>query len=147
MLFLCFLPLARMTCFSSAKTQKSYPALGCAVYSQTKPARIDVVSVEKKWAENRPFSHSLGDHDILRWAIRKNLEKGQTEKNCLGEPGGISAAHGVDTRLAAAAAPSALRMGRSRNMMITNTNSTTPPAAGFGAGLVHWYLARIWTGL
>ena len=32
-------------------------------------------------------------------------------------------------------------------MVITNTSSTTPAAAGFDAGLVHWYLARIWTGL
>ena len=63
--------------------------------------------------------------------------KGKRKKKCPGEPGGISAAYGVDTQLAAAAAPSALRTGRSRNMMITNTSSTTPAAAGFGAGLVH----------
>ena len=140
-----------MTCFSSAKTHLC-PALGCAVYSKTNPTRIDVISVEKNRTENRPLSHFLGDHDN-RFRdgqfekTRKNLEKGQTEKNCPGEPGGISAAHGVDTRLAAAAALSALRMGRSRNMMTTNTSSTTPAAAGFGAGLVHLYLARIWTGL
>ena len=118
------------------------PALGCALYSKTNPARIDVVSVEKKGTEKRPFSHLLGHHDN-RFRDgqfeknRKNLEKGQTKKKCPGELGGISAAHGVDTRLAAAAAPLALRMGRRKNMMITNTSSTTPAAAGFGAGLVH----------
>ena len=131
-----------MTCFSSAKTHKSYPAWGCAVYRKKNPARIDAVSVEKKRAENRPFSHFLADHDN-RFRDgqfeknRRNLEKGQTEKNCPGEPGGISAAYCVDTRLAAAAAPSALRMGRSRSIIITSTSSTTPAAAGFGAGLVH----------
>ena len=128
------------------------PALGCALYSKTNPARIDVVSVEEKRTENRPFSHFLWHHDN-RFRdghfekTRKNLEKGQTKKTCPGELGGISAAHGVDTRLAAAAAPSALRMGRRRNMMTTNTSSTTPAAAGFGARLVHRHLARIWTGL
>ena len=118
-----------------------FPALGCAVYSETNPARIDVVSVEKKRTENRPFSHFLGNHvnrfrDGQFEKTRKNPEKGQTKKKCPGELGGISAAHGVDTRLAAAAACSALRMGRRRNMMITNTSFTTPAAAGFGAGLV-----------
>ena len=118
------------------------PALGCAVYSKTNPARIDAVSVEKKRTENRPFSHFLGHHDNRHRdgqleKTKKNLEKGQTKKKYPCELGGISAPHGVDTRLAAAAAPSALRMGRIRNMMITNPSSTTPAAAGFGAGLVH----------
>ena len=38
-------------------------SLGCALYSKTNPARIDVVSVEKKRTENGPFSHFFGDHD------------------------------------------------------------------------------------
>ena len=67
-------------------------ALGRAAYSKTNPARIDVVSVENDLAENRPFSHSLGDHDN-RFRdgqfekTRRNLDQGQTEKNCPSEPG------------------------------------------------------------
>ena len=62
------------------------PCIGCAVYSKTNPAHIDVVSVEKNRTENRPFSHFLGDHDN-RFRdgqfekTRKKIEKGQTEKN------------------------------------------------------------------
>ena len=56
------------------------------------PARIDVVSVENDLAENRPFSHILGDHDN-RFRdgqfekTRRNFDQGQKEKKCPSDPG------------------------------------------------------------
>ena len=118
--FLWFLPPALMTCFSSAKTHTHALHSMCSI-QQKKTARINVVSVAKKRAENRPFSHFLGDHDNrfregdhdnrfregdhdnqFRHGQfekpRRNLEKGQTEKNSRGEPGGIYLQRTVSTR-------------------------------------------------
>ena len=133
--FLWFLPLALMTCFSSAK-HNAMPCIGMCSIQQNKPrSNRRNIRREKVNGKSALQTLKLEDHDN-RFRdgqfekTRKNLEKGQTKKKCPGELGGIYAAHGVDTRLAAAA-PSALRMGRRRNIMITNTSSTTPAAAGF----------------
>ena len=66
--------------------------MGCAAYRKTNPARIDVQSVQNDLAENRPFSHFLGDHDNRfrdgqSEKNRRNLDQGQTEKKCPSEPG------------------------------------------------------------
>ena len=66
--------------------------IGMCSIQQNKPPTNRRKSVENNLAENRPFSHFLGDHDN-RFRCgqfeknRGNLDQGQTEKKCPSEPG------------------------------------------------------------
>ena len=69
------------------------------IYSETNPARIDVVSVDNDPAKSRPLSHFLGTTALnFVMSDSKKTEgtsaKGQNKKKCLSEPGDISAAYG-----------------------------------------------------